>query len=166
LALASGITLLLRRGAGEASFLVTSAPGEPTAIFLDGQYRFSYMPSAGNDDWTGVLVPNVAIEIDETSILDASEGQPLEVLVRKHTRLSIRAQRDPHRSVSTIAIVADPLRATQTNPPPSRVGKLLSASGYQSAFSKHSMLARRRRPDLRTGHQPSVRYHAAYSMFW
>lgn len=106
-ALASGITLLLRRDARDASFLVTSAPGEPTAIFLDGQHRFSYMPSAGNDDWTGVLVPNVAIEIDETSILDASEGQPLGVLVRKHTRLSIRAQRDPRRSVSTIAIVAD-----------------------------------------------------------
>ena len=52
-------------------------------------------------------MPNVAIEIDETSILDASEGQPLGVLVRKHTRLSIRAQRDPHRSASTIAIVAD-----------------------------------------------------------
>lgn len=106
LALASGITLLLRRDARDASFLVTSAPGEPTAIFLDGQHRFSYMPSAGNDDWTGVLVPNVAIEIDETSILDASEGQPLGVLVRKHTRLSIQAH-DPHRSLSTIAIVAD-----------------------------------------------------------
>jgi hypothetical protein len=106
-ALASGMTLVLRRGTREASFLVTAATGEPTAIFLDGEHRFSFMPSADNTDWCGILVPNVAVEIDEASILDANEGQPLGALVRKHSRLLVRAKRDPRTGITPVAIVAD-----------------------------------------------------------
>jgi hypothetical protein len=106
-ALASSMTLVLRRGAREASFLVTAATGEPTAIFLDGEHRFSFMPSAGNTDWSGILVPNVVVEVDETSILDANEGQPLGSIVRKHSLLLVRAKRDQRMGVTPIAIVAD-----------------------------------------------------------
>jgi len=52
------------------------------AIFLDGQFRIFLHGKRGNTDWTGVLVPNVTVEIDEFSLLDPSQGQPQGALVR------------------------------------------------------------------------------------
>lgn len=113
-ALASGLTLVLRRHAHEASFLVTTATPEPIAVFLDGEHRFAFMPSAGNADWSGILVPNVTIEIDQTSVLDSNEGEPLGALVRKHSRLLIRAKRDPRMGASSV-IVGDGLPPCHEN---------------------------------------------------
>lgn len=76
LASAPGLTLVLRRHEREASFLVSAAADIPTAIFLDGDFRFTCMPSVDNTSWNGIVVPNITIEVDETSILDAKRGQP------------------------------------------------------------------------------------------
>jgi len=107
LASASGMTLVLRRHQQEASFLVTFATNAPTAIFLDGEFRFACMPSADNTSWGGILIPNVAIEVDETRILDANEGRPPGTLVRKLSQLVVMAKYQPHGSTSPIVIVSD-----------------------------------------------------------
>jgi hypothetical protein len=107
LASASGMTLVLRRHQQEASFLVTSATNAPTAIFLDDEFRFVCMPSADNTSWNGILIPNVAIELDETRILDANEGQPPGALVRKKSQLFIMAKYQPQGPTTPIAIVSN-----------------------------------------------------------
>jgi hypothetical protein len=106
LASAAGLTLVLRRHELEASFLVSAAADIPTAIFLDGEFRFTCMPSVDNTSWNGIVVPNITIEVDETSILDANRGQPPGTLVRKETQLFIMAKHQPHGRATPIAIVS------------------------------------------------------------
>ena len=106
LATATGMTLVMRRHAQEASFLVSAATDVPAAIFLDGEFRFAWMPTADNTSWHGVLVPNVTIEVDATSILDAGRGRPLGVLVRRQSELAVAAQREPRGQASLVPIVS------------------------------------------------------------
>jgi hypothetical protein len=106
LASASGMALMLRRHEREASFLVSAAADIPTAIFLDGEFRFTCMPSVNNTSWNGIVVPNIIIEVDETSILHPDRGEPPGTLVRKQTQLFIMAKHQPHGRTTPIGIVS------------------------------------------------------------
>lgn len=98
---AADMTLVLPRSPHEATMLITHAPDAPTAVHLDGQFRFASMNSAGNTSWGGVLVPNVSLEVDHTSIADPDIGRPLGALIRKHTMLYIVAAPDGGRGRQT-----------------------------------------------------------------
>jgi hypothetical protein len=86
----AGMTLLLPRGQYQHRFLLTTTPGTLTAIFLDGDHRFNAFETEANTSWHGILIPNVRIEVDETSVvdLDAYEA-PLGTLLREKTQLTI-----------------------------------------------------------------------------
>ncbi len=106
LATATGLTLVLARSSDQESFLVSGATDTPIAIFLEGEHRFGYIPSASTD-YSGVLVPAVTIEIDETSVLDERAGKPAGALVRKHAQLYIMAQHQPRARPQSVAIISN-----------------------------------------------------------
>lgn len=90
---ATPLSLVLPRNKHEAAAIIGSVEGAPAAVFLSGNFTFSCFKSAGNHHWRGLIVPNVRVEVDETSIFDPDyDGVPLGSIVRSDTRLIIRAQ--------------------------------------------------------------------------
>ncbi len=90
---AQPLSLILPRKAYEATMLVGWRDDEPTAVILSGQYAFHYFPSVGNDNWKGLIVPKVRIEMDEASLFDPNEASgKLGDLIRLDARLAIRAK--------------------------------------------------------------------------
>lgn len=85
------LTLVWPRNSHDHSMLITRASGSPYAIVLAGQYRFSGFECAGNTSWSGILIPNVKVEIDEESVVDA---QAAGTLIRRGTHLHIMAKSD------------------------------------------------------------------------
>lgn len=62
------------------------------AVFIGTEHRFHAMPCAANTNWKGVIIPNVAIEVDPASMFDPQEDNLLEgCLVRRDTRLVLTA---------------------------------------------------------------------------
>jgi hypothetical protein len=89
------LTLVLPRGKYEYPILVTCASGSPFAIFLEGEHRFMTFDCTGNTTWKGLLMPDVKLEVDETSIVDQDQSNvPLGCLVRKGSQLSISARQE------------------------------------------------------------------------
>lgn len=86
-------SLVLPRTKYEALSLICEGDGEPTAVFLGGAYSFQSFPSGGADNWKGVIIPDVRVEIDETSLYDPDQnGHALGVIVRQETKLVIRTK--------------------------------------------------------------------------
>jgi len=86
-------SLILPRSKHEATVIVGLLDEAPTAVFLgDDQFRFKYFPTAGSENWSGLIIPSVRVEVDETTAFDpASGGRSLGVVVRAATELSVYA---------------------------------------------------------------------------
>jgi hypothetical protein len=91
LANAVGLTLVLAQETGGTSFIVAPTGQSMIAIALEGSHRFSSFDCRGNTHWQGLLIPNIMVEVDETSI---SQSMPLGVLVRTGTTLAIKTKLD------------------------------------------------------------------------
>lgn len=91
LADAAPLSLILPRNKYEATVLIGRYNDVPAAVFLEGEYAYHYFESADNTSWRGLIIPNVRVEVDETSV---SDGGALGSLIRKSTTLGVRAKRD------------------------------------------------------------------------
>lgn len=98
LADAQPLTLVLPRTKYEQPMLVTADAEHRTAIFLGKDHRFESFVCDTADNWKGLMVANVSLEIDETSVFDPeSEYTPTGALVREQDRIAMAARgRDPH----------------------------------------------------------------------
>ncbi len=96
---AEALTLLLPRAKGDEPMLVTTAGPQPVAIFLGENCTFEGFECGTADNWRGLLVPNVQIEIEEASVFDAQrEYASYGALVRQGSNLSLAARlQDEHR---------------------------------------------------------------------
>jgi hypothetical protein len=84
------LTLVLPVDDYDRAFLVTLAPGKPTAIVVDERDSFVSFVCDNNTSWKGLLVPNIAIELDEKATDDAvGWSAPLGMLVRRDDGLFI-----------------------------------------------------------------------------
>lgn len=90
---AKPLSLILPTNTYEETILVGQVNGAATAVFLTGQYRSLFFESEGNENWGGLIIPNVRIEVDETSPVDAyrSDAPKLSV-IRIDTRLVLAAK--------------------------------------------------------------------------
>jgi|ERR1700688_710126 len=89
------LTLVLPVDDYDRAFLVTLAPGKLTAIAIDEREGFASFICESNRNWKGVLVPNIAIELDEGTTFDAvGLSPPLGMLVRQQDRLFISTRPD------------------------------------------------------------------------
>lgn len=99
-------SLVLPRTKYEALSLICEGDGEPTAVFLGGAHSFQSFPSGGADNWKGVIIPDVRIEIDETSLYDPDQnGHALGVIVRQETKLVIRTKAENSFGRSTPVVI-------------------------------------------------------------
>ncbi|PBB52313.1 MULTISPECIES: hypothetical protein [Mesorhizobium] len=100
-------SLILPRNKHEASVIVGLLDGAPTALFLGDRFQFQYFPTAGSENWSGLIIPNVRVEIDESTAFDAAYGNsPLGTVVRAATQLSVYAKAERsfgHRAVPLVS---------------------------------------------------------------
>lgn len=90
---AEPLTLILPRTSYEEKALTFTADSKKFALFLSGgaDQVFRFMERNGDHDWRGLLVPNVEIELDETSLFDVDgHYPPLGSLVRHGDKLSVQ----------------------------------------------------------------------------
>jgi hypothetical protein len=89
---AKPLSLMLSRGRHEETFLVGQVEGLTAAVFLSGDYKFGVVEGSSASHWSGLLIPNVRIEMDETSLFDPrSTDAKNGALVRAGTELAIYA---------------------------------------------------------------------------
>ena len=101
---AGPLSLILPRSKYDETALIGWTEKGPTAIFLSGQHLFTCFESAGNRNWRGLIVPDVRIEVDETSWSD--EGG-LGVAIRSDTRLAIVGKNDRGFGAVLVTVQAD-----------------------------------------------------------
>jgi len=103
---ATPLTLVLPRDRYEETILIGLCSNGPAALFLSGTNQFDWFESASNGNWHGLLIPEVYIEVDETSIFDPRqlESKPGTV-VRKGTQLIAQANQNSGRSFRKLAPV-------------------------------------------------------------
>jgi hypothetical protein len=95
LASAKAGSLLLPRTKYEETVLIGETDEGPTAVFLSGQFRFQCFQTSGANNWKGLIIPGVRVEVDEKSLFDPDAGgSPLGAVVRIDTRLVVRAKTD------------------------------------------------------------------------
>ena len=102
---AKPLSLILPTNKYEETILVGQSKEAVLAVFLSGQHKSQFFESEGNEHWGGIIIPNVQIEIDERSIVDAynADASPLSV-IRVDTRLVLTAMRE--RSFGRLAQVS------------------------------------------------------------
>jgi hypothetical protein len=95
LADAEPLSLMLPRTEHEATILIGRTDNGPAAVFIGGQHNFHCFQCSDTTNWRGLLIPNVRIEVDETSLFDPQNlsAQPGTV-VRTDTRLVVLAKAD------------------------------------------------------------------------
>ena len=94
LADAKPLSLMLPRSKYEVPCLVGHVDNIPTGVFLSSQFRFHAVEAKDGARWSGLIVPNVRVLIDETSLFDPGQTQTLGAIVRTETSLSILAQKE------------------------------------------------------------------------
>lgn len=70
------------------------------AIFLGGDHAFHFFTPDEDTPYAGLLIPEVSIDVDETSLFDATdETAPVGAVVRANTHLTIAAMGNARYSV-------------------------------------------------------------------
>jgi len=83
-------SLILPRNKHEATAIVGLLDDAPTAVLLGNRFPFHYFPTAGSETWSGMIIPKVRVEVDESTAFDpAYGGSPLGTVVRAAAELSI-----------------------------------------------------------------------------
>jgi hypothetical protein len=88
----TGISLFLARHSYERSALVVRSSDHFVAVCLDKDpsSAFRSFECSGNDAWSGLLVPNISIEVDATKLCEPNVIEiPVGALIRHDDKLSI-----------------------------------------------------------------------------
>lgn len=92
LADAKPLSLVLPRKPHEGAFLVGRTEQGPAAVCLDGSREYYFFMCSEIENRRGLLIPNVGVEIDETSLFDPQYASAkLGTIVRLDTRLVVCA---------------------------------------------------------------------------
>jgi len=116
------LSLILPTSKYEVAMIIGHVNEVATAVFLSGQYSASCIQSEGNERWGGIIIPNVRIEIDETSPVDSNNfDTPLLSMIRTDTRLVVAAKNESaFGGLRLVTLHND----------------LVSAGDFQTAFTK------------------------------
>jgi hypothetical protein len=106
---AEPLSLILPRTEYEFPALVGSVNEQPAAILLAGRFAFHFFECAGNDRWKGLIVPNIRVEVDQTSLLAEA---PLGSVVREGTSLAVRGKREEQFDNGAVVVLHDGLVST------------------------------------------------------
>jgi hypothetical protein len=85
-------SLILPRNEHEVAAIVGLVDAAPAVVILSGQFEFHFFPTAGSENWSGLIIPGVRIEVDETTAFDPRYGKPLGAAIRADTTLGVYAK--------------------------------------------------------------------------
>ena len=104
-------SLILPRNKHEVAAIVGIVDAAPAVVILSGQFQYHYFPTAGSENWSGLIVPDVRIEVDETTAFDPRYGEPLGALIRSGTSLGVYGKTERSFGRSRAVSVASDLPA-------------------------------------------------------
>jgi hypothetical protein len=91
-------SLILPRSKYEQSGIVASYQGSPFFVILSEDHRFYGFPSESNTSYKGLIIPGVAIEVDETSLAEHDTWEsPLGSIVCVGSEVGIRSSVNGNR---------------------------------------------------------------------
>ena len=102
---AKPLSLVLPRTPREETVLIGHLETVPMAVFLSGGDAFLSFESADNQSWSGLIVPKVHIEVDQSTAFNpAAVDVPLGSVLRIDTRLvvEVRTERSFKSKVVTL----------------------------------------------------------------
>ncbi|MGH7025570.1 MAG: hypothetical protein ACREEB_18540 [Caulobacteraceae bacterium] len=112
-ATARPLSLILPRGGREQAAIIGAYDDAPTAVFLSGEYRFRSFRSDTNTTWSGLIVPDVRVEVDETSVFDPDcDGFGAGAVIRFGARLVMYSVPDPNSAQRLATVLHDNLPGT------------------------------------------------------
>ena len=118
---AKPLSLILPTSKYEETILVGQFNEVAMAVFLSGQHKSQFFESEGNEQWGGLIIPSVRVEIDETSFVDAySSGVPPLSVIRTDKRLALATKKERSFGRSIQVVLHD---------------DLMSAGEFQAAFT-------------------------------
>lgn len=83
-------SLVLPRSKYERLGIVGTAKDNPFFVLLGDDHRFEGFPASGNTSHKGVIVPNIGIEVDETSVGEGDSWDiPLGSIVSKSGQIGV-----------------------------------------------------------------------------
>jgi hypothetical protein len=98
------ISLVLPRDEQETEMLIVGTLETPIAMILDGAHSFKWFESTGNTHWTGLIIPNLRVELDEKS---ASAGpMALGAAMRQGSELAICGKRDGSNGTTFVSMLS------------------------------------------------------------
>jgi hypothetical protein len=110
---AAPLSLLLPRTKYEASVLVGHGENGPVAVVLSGQFAFYRLETRGSENWKGLIVPNVRVEVDEGSLFSPDhEGNTLGAVLRLDTRLVVSAKDERYTGRAAFVCIYNDLAPT------------------------------------------------------
>lgn len=116
---ATPLTLILPRSQYETLVLIgrSEQNGNPAAFFFGERQLFQWFECAGNDHWKGVQIPNVQIEVDETSVFHPEEQWPKAGCVVRHSTVLVAMAKpssfNSSRATEAVVLVQDLPPASQ-----------------------------------------------------
>lgn len=104
---AQPISLLRPISDHERECLIAGPRDKPALVILQGEYAYQWFDIAdGSDAWTGLIIPNLRVELDATSVFEVGSGRnPVGSVVRKGTELSLCAHAKSGMGISHIKLV-------------------------------------------------------------
>lgn len=92
---AKGLAYVIPRSRYEHELLISDLGYEHLGVVLGERSRFQAIQLKDATNWNGLLVPNVRVEVDETTVVDADGSfLPAGTLVREGETLSVVATSD------------------------------------------------------------------------
>jgi len=117
------LSLVLPRNERKTIALVGHSENVPTMVSLSPADDFRSFEASGGQNWTGLIIPNVRVEVDEASVVDPrAEDRLLGIVVRLDTRLVIRAKPEFFYSGPTLVTLHDGLEPTGGQPEAHQAG--------------------------------------------
>lgn len=117
---AKPLSLIIPTNKYEETILVGQIDKVAVAVFLSGQFKSCFFESEENESWSGIIIPDVRIEVDETSPMDTNRtDKSLLSVIRIDTRLVIAARSERLSGRSVFITLHD---------------NLVSAGEFQAAF--------------------------------
>ena len=100
------ISLLRPIAQHEQEVLVAGSDERPIAVLLHEAHLYTSFEAASTSQWTGLILPKLKIELDETSAFDARyEYAPLGAVVRKGSELVMCTKSENFRGTANTPLI-------------------------------------------------------------
>lgn len=101
------VSLLRPISSHDREVLVAGSDDMPIAVILHDEYAYRWFETSGSSDWTGLIIPNLRIELEETSAFDARHERPsLGCAVRRGSELAICTRQQDGTGIAYIPLIA------------------------------------------------------------